>query len=207
MNFLVNESNKLSPFFLMYNRDPILPVTNILKCRQRYAGEDACKLALEKQHEKFMLVHKNLRQAKKRNARYANENAKDVKLDVVDSVYLRQHVRKSKLDRKLQPFYRTVYQKSPHTFVICNQLDGSIKETHVRHLRLANIDDWEITREDQERQMQRTRMLVSPDNSDSESDAEPRLAKLTKMKRRHRSGSSSEEDIPLLELQPDQGQE
>ena len=48
----------------MYNRDPILPVTNILKCRQRYA-EDACKLALEKQHETFMLVHKNLRQAKK----------------------------------------------------------------------------------------------------------------------------------------------
>ena len=47
-----------------------------------------------------MLEHKNLRQAKKRNARYANENAKDVKLEVGDSVYLKQHVRKSKLDRK-----------------------------------------------------------------------------------------------------------
>ena len=84
----------------MYNCDPILPVTNILKCRQRYAGEDACKLALETQHETFMLVHKNLRQAKRRNARYANENAKDVKLEVGDSVYLKQHVRKSKLNRK-----------------------------------------------------------------------------------------------------------
>ena len=121
INFSVNESSKLSPFFLMYNRDPILPVTNILKCRQRYAGEDACKLALEKQHETFMLVHKNLRQAKKRNARYANENAKDVKLEVGDSVYLKQHVRKSKLDRKWQPFYRKVSQKSPYTFVIRNQ--------------------------------------------------------------------------------------
>ena len=185
----------------MYNHDPILPVTNILKCRQRYAGEDACKLALEKQHETFMLVHKNLRQAKKRNARYANENAKDVKLEVGDSVYLRQHVRKSKLDRKWQPFYRIVNQKSPYTFVIRNKLDGSIKETHDRHLRLAYIDDWEITREDQERQMRKARMVISPDNSDSEYDAEPPLAKLTKMKRRHRSGSSSEEDIPLLELQ------
>ena len=201
INFSVNESSKLSPFFLMYNRDPILPVTNILKCRQRYAGEDACKLALEKQHETFMLVHKNLRQAKKRNARYANENAKDVKLEVGDSVYLKQHVRKSKLDRKWQPFYRIVSQKSPYTFVIRNQLDGSIKESHVRHLRLANIDDWEITREDKERQMRKARMVASPDNSDSEPDAEPPLAKLTKMKRRHRSGSSSEEDIPLLELQ------
>ena len=184
----------------MYNRDPILPVTNILKCRQRYAGEDACKLALEKQHETFMLVHKNLRQAKKRNARYANENAKDVKLEVGDSVYLKQHVRKSKLDRKWQPFYRIVSQKSPYTFVIRNQLDGSIKESHVRHLRLANIDDWEITREDKERQMRKARMVASPDNSDSEPDAEPPLAKLTKIKRRHRSGSSSEEDIPLLRL-------
>ena len=201
INFSVNESSKLSPFFLMYNRDPILPVTNILKCRQRYAGEDACKLALEKQHETFMLVHKNLRQAKKRNARYANENAKNVKLEVGDSVYLKQHVRKSKLDRKWQPFYRIVSQKSPYTFVIRNQLDGSIKESHVRHLRFANIDDWEITREDKERQMRKARMVASPDNSDSEPEAEPPLAKLTKMKRRHRSGSSSEEDIPLLELQ------
>ena len=185
----------------MYNRDPILPVINILKCRQRYAGEDSCKLALEKQHETFMLVHKNLRQAKKRNARYANENAKDVKLEIGDSVYLKQHVRKSKLDRKWQLFYGIVSQKSPYTFVIRNQLDGSIKESHVRHLRLANIDDWEITREGKERQMRKARMEASPDNSDSEPEAEPPLAKLTKMKRRHRSGSSSEEDIPLLELQ------
>ena len=92
-------------------------------------------------------------------------------------------------------------QKSPYTFVIRNQLDGSIKESHVRHLRLANIDDWEVTREDKERQMRKARMVASPDNSDSEPEAEPPLAKLTKMKRRHRSGSSSEEDIPLLELQ------
>ena len=144
---------------------------------------------------------KNLRQAKRRNARYANENAKDVKLEVGDSVYLKQHVRKSKLDRKWQPFYRIVSQKSPYTFVIRNQLNGSIKESHVRHFRLANIDDWEITKEDKERQMRKARMVVSPDNSDSEPEAEPPLAKLTKMKRRHRSGSSSEEDIPLLELQ------
>ena len=151
--------------------------------------------------KQLSLVHKNLRQAKRRNARYANENAKDVKLEVGDSVYLKQHVRKSKLDRKWQPFYRIVSQKSPYTFVIRNQLDGSIKESHVRHLRLANIDDWEITKEDKERQMRKARMVVSPDNSDSEPEAEPPLAKLTKMKRRHRSGSSSEEDIPLLELQ------
>ena len=94
-------------------------------------------------------------------------------------------------------------QKSPYTFVIRNQLDGSIKESHVRHLQLANIDDWEITREDKERQMRKARMVASPENSDSEPEAEPPLAKLTKMKRRHRSGNSSEEDIPLL----DQGQE
>ena len=93
-------------------------------------------------------------------------------------------------------------QKSPYTFVIRNQLDGLIKESHVRHLQLANINDWEITREDKERQMRKARMVASPDNSDSEPEAEPPLAKLTKMKRRHRSGNSSEEDIPLL----DQGQ-
>jgi len=201
INFSVNESCKFSPFFLMYNRDPILPVTNILKCRQRYAGEDACKLALEKQHETFVLVQKNLKQSKQRNARHANENAKDVLLEVGDPVYLKQHIRKSKLDRKWQPFFRIVKQKSPYTYVIRNQLDGSTRESHVRHLRRANIDDWEITKQDPERQMRKARMVISPVSSDSESsnDNEP-LAKLAQMKRRHRSGSSSEDDIPLLEL-------
>ena len=45
------------------------------------------------------------------------------------------------------------------------------------------------------------RMVISLDNIDSEYDSKPSFAKLTKISRRHRSGSSSEEDIPLLELQ------
>ena len=45
------------------------------------------------------------------------------------------------------------------------------------------------------------RMVISLDNSDSEYDSKPSFAQLTKINRRHKSGSSSEEDIPLLELQ------
>ena len=65
-----------------------------------YAEEDACKLALEKQHETFIQIQKYFRQSKERNAMYANENARYVKLEVGDSVYLKHHVSKFKLDRK-----------------------------------------------------------------------------------------------------------
>ena len=82
-----------------------------------------------------------------------------------------------------------------------NELNNSIKESPIRHLRLANIGDWEITKEDKECQIWKAIMVISPDNSDSEYYSKPPLAKLTKIKRKHRSSSTSEEDIPLLELQ------
>ena len=61
INFSVHESSKFSPFFLLYNRDPIIPIDSILQVRERYPGQELYKLALEKQHESFMLVHKHLK--------------------------------------------------------------------------------------------------------------------------------------------------
>jgi hypothetical protein len=36
IRFNVSESSKFSPYFLIYNRDPVLPIDNILKLRCTY---------------------------------------------------------------------------------------------------------------------------------------------------------------------------
>ena len=53
IRFSINESSKFSPFFLLFNRDVVLPLDNILKPRRKYQGEDEYKIALEIQHKAF----------------------------------------------------------------------------------------------------------------------------------------------------------
>ena len=76
IRFNVNESTKFSPYYLVYNRDPVLPLDNILKPCRCYLGEEPHKIGLQQQHKSFILVHNHLKKAKKRQARYANRNAK-----------------------------------------------------------------------------------------------------------------------------------
>lgn len=44
-----------------------------------------------------MTVHKNMRNAKARQAKYANMTAKEIKFDIGDPVYHRNHLRKTSL--------------------------------------------------------------------------------------------------------------
>ena len=40
IRFIISESSKLSPFFLLYNRNVVLPIGNILQPRRKYVGEE-----------------------------------------------------------------------------------------------------------------------------------------------------------------------
>ena len=46
VRFHVNDSTHLSPFFVLYNRDPVLPLDTILKPRRKYNGEEFHKIAI-----------------------------------------------------------------------------------------------------------------------------------------------------------------
>ena len=76
IRFNVSESNKFSPFFLLYNRDVVLQIDNLLKPSRKYAGGDLHKIALQQQHKSFLLVHKRLKKEKKRQAKYADKKEK-----------------------------------------------------------------------------------------------------------------------------------
>ena len=48
------------------------------------------KVALEQQYKAFILVHRNLKRAKKRQAKYADRISKDVKFEIGDTVYYKK---------------------------------------------------------------------------------------------------------------------
>lgn len=255
IRFNVNESAGYTPFYLLYTRDVVLPIDNILRPRRRYLGEDPHRIALEQQHKAFTTVHRILRRSKKRQAKYANRTAVDIDLKVGDPVYYRNNQRQSKLQSRWKPFYRIIEQTSPVTFKIKNQLDGKVTKAHKELLRFAKIDQWEIPKDDTGKPLRKTayvmpqesesdddepqeeeedvnneshsaapnsddnseaRSVVSdqdslmteehhdhevlPSESEDEDDNVP-LAQLARQYRREREDSSSEDDIPLWELQ------
>jgi len=207
----VSESTGFSPYYLLYSRDPVLPIDNVLKPRRKYMGEEAHKIALQEQHKAFAVVQNKLKKEKKRQKEYANKNRKLVELQVGDPVYLKKHQRKSKLENKWTPYYRVVEKLSPLTYLIRSQLDGSTTKSHIKHLRLAAIGDWEIPKDNLERPIRKAAFVVPPSSSESDSsddndesqtddakDDEP-LARRVRRFRQERS-DSSEDDIPLAEL-------
>ena len=222
IRFSISDSTKFSPFFLLYNRDVVLPLDTILEPRRKYFGSDQHEISLQIQHKSFLAVHRNLKKAKKVKARYANKNSKEVDFRVGDPVYLRNHIRKNKFDVRWRPYFRIISKKSPRTFELKNQVDGTCTKAHAEHLRLAKIDEWEIPKTNTGRPIRRAQYVVPPesesseesdsDEGDSNSDNETineqpptqsENAPLIKMARRlrtRRDSSSSEEDIPLMEL-------
>ena len=206
IRFNVSESSRYSPFYLMYNRDVVLPVDNLLKPRRKYHGEESHKITLQEQHKAFVTVRNNLRKAKRRQAKYADRNTKPVDFEVGDPVYYKNNQRKGKFDLKWKPFYRIIEKRGPVTYIIKSQLDGSTSKVHAEMLRHANIEDWEITEDSNNRRLRDAAYVIPPQASESSSDSESDpdmnvpLAELSKRYRHEREDSDSEDNIPLMEL-------
>ena len=203
IRFNVSESSKYSPFYLLYNRDVVLPVDNLLKPRRKYQGDEMHKIILQEQHKAFVTVRNNLKKAKKRQARYADKNAKVIDFEIGDPVYYRNNRRTNEFDLKWKPFYRIIDKKGPVTYLIKNQLDGSVSKVHAEMLRLANIEDWETSKYTG-RRLRDAAYVIPPEASDSSSESDPEvnvpLNKLAQKYRHEREDSDSEDDIPLMEL-------
>ena len=58
-NFLPNDHSRESPFFLMYGRDPLLPLNKLLQPKMRYLGNDENILSLEALKNMYQLVVTN----------------------------------------------------------------------------------------------------------------------------------------------------
>ena len=63
-NFLPNEYSRESPFFLMFGRDPIMPLNKLLQPKVRYLGNDENILSLETLKNIYELAATNLKFAR-----------------------------------------------------------------------------------------------------------------------------------------------
>ena len=65
-NFIPNEHSKESPFFLMFGRDPVLPLKTLLEPKIRYMGNDINILSLEAMKNLYEIAATNLKLAREK---------------------------------------------------------------------------------------------------------------------------------------------
>ena len=65
-NFFPNEHSRESPFFLMFGRDPLSPLTKLLRPKLRYLGNEESILSLESLQNIYQLVVTNLKTAREK---------------------------------------------------------------------------------------------------------------------------------------------
>ena len=65
-NFIPNEHSKESPFFLMFGRNPVLPLNTLLGPKMRYLGTDLNILSLEALKNMFEIAATNLKIAREK---------------------------------------------------------------------------------------------------------------------------------------------
>ena len=91
-NFFPNEHSRESPFFLMFGRDPLLPLTKLLRPKLRYLGNEESILSLESLQNIYQLVVTNLKTAREKRQ---PSLIIDPKLREGDLVLVKDHMAKA----------------------------------------------------------------------------------------------------------------
>lgn len=199
VRFSINETAKIPPYYMLFGRDVVLPIDNLLRPRRKYMGEDHHQLILEQQHKVFTQVRRRIRRAQKRRNDRINKNRKEFNFQVGDPVYYKVHLREGKLDRRWTPFYRIVEQTGPVTYIMWDQVAGKVKRVHASDIKLAELDEWEGAKERRANRRMRRATLVEPEKleTDSEEGEEEIMItpeSLERIRRIDNRGSSSLEE-------------
>ena len=130
-NFLPNEYPRESPFFLMFGRDPILPLSKLLQPKIRYLENDENILSLETLKNLYELVATNLRFARQR---YGNKNPiKESEIKEGDLVLIKNNTERGFEPRFLDN-YRVKRVKGQQVEVR-PAIGGDTKWAHITHVK------------------------------------------------------------------------
>ena len=90
-NFIPNEHSKESPFFLMFGRDPVLPLNTLLGPKMRYLGNDLNVLSLEAMKNMFEIAATNPKMAREKGD--LENNSLPIKFQPGDIVLVQNHTK------------------------------------------------------------------------------------------------------------------
>ena len=204
----VSDTTGFSPYQLVYQRHPILPLDRLLCPRQKYHGQDQHQLSLQAQHKAFLTAYQNTVKSQKQNKKYYDKTAKTMSINVGDHVYYKNFYKESKLSDRWIPYYTVIEKLGRVTFKIKNQLTALTKKAHANQLKLAciNWDSMLSKQNSKSGRNNRKSTMVVPELSDptdstvTEIPNEDIMSDIVRANRNERSNSSNESDIPLLEL-------
>ena len=112
-----HDSSKHTPFFLLYGRDPILPMDTLLRPKLRYMGDDYVPTMLQRLHVAYNHTRENTIETREKNKRIYNKRADTEEFKPGDAVYYHHIAVKpgetSKLDSPFRPYYRVIEKTSP----------------------------------------------------------------------------------------------
>ena len=148
LNFSESASRRKSPYFLLFHRDPLIPIDTLFGSKEEpiddVNDDEFLPAALGRVRLAQKLVRKRLKQNQDRNRKYVTKksHAKDRHFEVGDPVYLFNFNRKDKFDKRWLPNYRIISQSGPVSFVVQNQVTGKTHRVHSDALRLARVEHW-----------------------------------------------------------------
>ena len=130
-NFIPNEHLKESPFFLMFGRDPVLPLNTLLEPKIRYMGNDINILSLEAMKNLYEVAATNLNLAREKGD--PQEQPISIKLQPGDMVLIQNHV-KGPFDPKYIGNYRVISIKE-NQVEIQPAVGGPTEMKHIKHVK------------------------------------------------------------------------
>ena len=137
-NFLLNEHSREAPFFLMFSRDPRIPLNDLLRPWIRYLGMDEMILSLQAMRNIYKMFTQNLKTV---HACLEKETTKfPTRVKTEDLKMLKRHDKKT-----FEPTYEGYF----HVLKLRgNQVDvqptsgGQVKTVHIKDVKVILLVDW-----------------------------------------------------------------